>query len=85
MAGIEKALARLDKGEYGVCEVCSDPIAPKRLETRNLSDCAVESECQPRPECLQGGVNFMSEDGGQLPETSSLLTTIDFALSLIHI
>ena len=32
MAQIEKTLARLDKGEYGVCEVCGDPISPKRLE-----------------------------------------------------
>ena len=32
MAQIEKTLARLDKGEYGVCEVCGDPITPKRLE-----------------------------------------------------
>jgi hypothetical protein len=69
------------KGEYGVCKVCGDPIAPKRLKTRNPSDCAVESECQPRPECLQGGFNFMNKDGGQAPETSSLLTTIDFAFA----
>jgi RNA polymerase-binding protein DksA len=32
IAQIEKALARMDKGEYGVCEVCGDPITPKRLE-----------------------------------------------------
>ncbi len=32
MAQIEKTLARLDKGEYGVCEVCGGPISPKRLE-----------------------------------------------------
>jgi RNA polymerase-binding transcription factor len=32
MAQIEKMLARLDKGEYSVCEVCGDPITPKRLE-----------------------------------------------------
>ena len=32
MAQIEKALARLNKGEYGVCEVCGNPITPKRLE-----------------------------------------------------
>jgi hypothetical protein len=80
MARIEKALTRLDKSEYGVCEVCGDPVAPKRLEAWNPSDCAVESECQPRPECLQGG-NFMSKDGGQLPETSGLLMTIDFAFA----
>lgn len=32
MEQIEKTLARLDKGEYGICEVCGDPITPKRLE-----------------------------------------------------
>jgi RNA polymerase-binding transcription factor len=32
MAQIEKTLARLDRGEYGVCEVCGDPITSKRLE-----------------------------------------------------
>jgi RNA polymerase-binding transcription factor len=32
MAQIEKTLTRLNKGEYGVCEVCGDPITPKRLE-----------------------------------------------------
>jgi len=32
MAQIEKTLARLDKGEYGICEGCGDPIPPKRLE-----------------------------------------------------
>ncbi len=32
VAQIEKTLARLDNGEYGVCEVCGDPITPKRLE-----------------------------------------------------
>jgi RNA polymerase-binding transcription factor DksA len=32
LAQIEKTLARLNKGEYGVCEVCGDPITPKRLE-----------------------------------------------------
>jgi RNA polymerase-binding protein DksA len=32
MAQIEKTLARLNKGEYGICEVCGDPITLKRLE-----------------------------------------------------
>jgi RNA polymerase-binding transcription factor len=32
LAQIEKTLARLDKGKYGVCEICGDPITPKRLE-----------------------------------------------------
>jgi DnaK suppressor protein len=32
MEQIEKTLARLDKGEYGICEICGDPITPKMLE-----------------------------------------------------
>jgi DnaK suppressor protein len=32
MAHIEKTLARLDSGEYGICDVCSKKIPPKRLE-----------------------------------------------------
>ena len=32
MAQIEKTLARLDSGEYGICENCGGAIAPKRLE-----------------------------------------------------
>ena len=31
---IEHALARVDAGTYGVCEVCGQPIAPERLEAR---------------------------------------------------
>lgn len=31
---IDAALARLDAGVYGVCEVCGLPIAPARLEAR---------------------------------------------------
>lgn len=29
---IEAALVRLEKGEYGLCASCSEPIAAKRLE-----------------------------------------------------
>lgn len=32
MARIEWTLTRLDRGEYGICEVCGHPIAQKRLE-----------------------------------------------------
>ena len=29
---ISRALARLDAGDYGICENCSEPINPARLE-----------------------------------------------------
>src|SRR3954452_1567794 len=34
LAEVDAALARLDAGSYGRCEVCGEPIAPARLEAR---------------------------------------------------
>lgn len=31
---IEHALAKLDAGTFGVCEICEEPISVKRLEAR---------------------------------------------------
>jgi RNA polymerase-binding transcription factor DksA len=32
LADVEAAIARIDSGTYGLCESCSQPIAPARLE-----------------------------------------------------
>ncbi len=32
LQAIEEALVRIDKGTYGVCRDCGEPIAPARLE-----------------------------------------------------
>jgi DnaK suppressor protein len=34
---IEAALIRLDLGRYGLCDVCSEPIQPERLEAIPMS------------------------------------------------
>jgi RNA polymerase-binding transcription factor DksA len=34
LAEIDTAIARLDAGTYGTCEVCGEPIAAARLEAR---------------------------------------------------
>src|SRR3982751_3121198 len=31
---IVRALAKLDDGTYGICDVCAGPIAPRRLEVK---------------------------------------------------
>jgi DnaK suppressor protein len=33
LRSIDDAISRLDKGEYGFCVDCSEPISSKRLET----------------------------------------------------
>src|SRR6476660_8701693 len=45
----ERALAKLDEGTYGICDVCGKPIAPKRLQA--MPDVVLCIECataQPR-------------------------------------
>jgi RNA polymerase-binding transcription factor DksA len=41
---IEAALARIERGDYGVCVVCGDPISEERLDvlphTPKCRDCA---------------------------------------------
>jgi len=31
---IDRAIAKIEKGEFGVCESCGEEISPKRLEAR---------------------------------------------------
>lgn len=38
---IDKALAKIDAGEYGLCENCGDPIEVKRLEARPVTDMCI--------------------------------------------
>ena len=48
LAEIDAALARLDDGTYGTCQVCGQPIAPGRLEARPAAttcvDCASRAD-----------------------------------------
>ena len=48
MNKIEEALARIEEGEYGVCDSCGEDIAIKRLEARPVAkyciDCKTKQE-----------------------------------------
>ena len=37
LSKIEKALARVENGTFGVCEKCEEEISPKRLEARPVT------------------------------------------------
>ena len=48
---IEKALKKLDEGEFGVCEDCEEPISVKRLEARPETELCIRcKEDQERME-----------------------------------
>ena len=34
LADLDLALAQMDRGAYGLCETCGEPISPERLEAR---------------------------------------------------
>lgn len=39
---VNKALERLEKGEYGICRYCNEPIAEKRLFARPVSSACID-------------------------------------------
>lgn len=41
---IDAALARIDSGEYGYCEVTGDPISLSRLDARPIATMTVEAQ-----------------------------------------
>ena len=42
LAEIEKALARIEQGSYGICEVTGDEIEPERLKAIPWTSCSIE-------------------------------------------
>lgn len=39
---INKAIAKIERGEYGVCEECEEDISIKRLEARPVTDYCIK-------------------------------------------
>ena len=39
---IEKALDRLEKGTYGICKYCGQPIDPRRLQARPTASSCID-------------------------------------------
>jgi DnaK suppressor protein len=55
LADVDRALERLERGEYGFCEACGEPIGPTRLRARPAArlclrdqELAEEQETAPR-------------------------------------
>jgi DnaK suppressor protein len=50
MQDIEHALRAIEKGQYGICERCSNPIEPERLEVK--PDAILCLNCQREVEAI---------------------------------
>jgi DnaK suppressor protein len=52
LSKIEKALKKIEAGEFGICEACEEEISPKRLEARPVTTlcirCKEEQEMEER-------------------------------------
>jgi RNA polymerase-binding protein DksA len=46
LALVEKALGKIDKGTYGLCENCGQPIPPERLEALPQADLCLKCKAQ---------------------------------------
>jgi DnaK suppressor protein len=42
LADVNRALAKLDEGSYGLCDVCGKPITPARLEALPAASLCVD-------------------------------------------
>ena len=48
---VKKALARIDKGTFGLCESCGEPISTQRLKARPVTTQCIE--CKTREEAQE--------------------------------
>ena len=46
LADVDRALARLDAGGYGICEMCGKPISDERLEARPAARYCVQDQAK---------------------------------------
>ncbi len=47
---VKDAMERIDKGTYGICDLCGNDISVKRLEARPVTTCCIECKTEAEEE-----------------------------------
>jgi DnaK suppressor protein len=55
LSKIDKAIAKIEEGEFGVCEECGESISPKRLEARPETTMCIKCKEEQEQEERQFG------------------------------
>jgi len=72
LASVETALRAMQRGTYGICERCGEPIPPERLEVRpgatHCVKCQAEVERLARRGIIQPGPEMAARRGSRATE-----------------
>ncbi len=82
LSEVDAALTRFDKGTYGICEECHDPIEPERLVADPLIRLCLGDLTQKQLDAIQDDLQLAAEiQKGLLPTsvTPSEFWQVDFA------
>jgi sigma-B regulation protein RsbU (phosphoserine phosphatase) len=68
---VDAALARMDAGTYGICEMCDEPIEPERLMADPLARICLSHMTPAEQRVLEGDLELAAQiQAGLLPERS---------------
>lgn len=76
---IDRTLERIDKGSYGICEVCHDPIEPERLEYDPMISVCLDHLNSEQQRALEQDLELAGKvQRGLLPEENIKLKGWEF-------
>ena len=62
LSKVQKALAKIEAGTFGICEACEEPIALKRMEARPVTTLCIR--CKEEQEMEERSYNWFERNAG---------------------
>lgn len=79
LANIENALERMREGAYGICEVCTKPIALARLQALPYATQCID--CQRKSERRGGGAHWSPRFAEPAADEDTVLPDMEYDIS----